>query len=165
MLNLSDPSQPSHIILQFPQPETAKHNDSSKVFFVVLQTSCMLFLLFQKTSQYLVWPPFALHGTLVHATHDVCYLPCRAKTGIHPWGEHLNKVPEAIECEHLPTQLQSGVGPRWGGRSCRWDSVRRSLQIFSGYANQLLQQHLFGLQLHAEMRAKTKVLHLYICSL
>ncbi len=36
------------------------------------------------------------------------------KTGIHPFREHLSKVPEAIECEHLSTkvgyedELQSG---------------------------------------------------------
>ncbi len=39
------------------------------------------------------------------------------KTGIHPVREHLSKVPDAIECEHLPTQvgyddeLQSGRDP------------------------------------------------------
>ncbi len=39
------------------------------------------------------------------------------KTGIHPWREHLSKVPDAIECEHVPTQvgyddeLQSGWDP------------------------------------------------------
>ncbi len=39
------------------------------------------------------------------AIHAVCYLPCTVKTGIHPWREHLSKVPDAIECEHLPTQV------------------------------------------------------------
>ncbi|XP_040214319.1 interferon-induced very large GTPase 1-like [Rana temporaria] len=40
------------------------------------------------------------------------------KTGIHPSKEHLSKVPDAIECENLPTQvgyndeLQSGGGPK-----------------------------------------------------
>ncbi len=51
------------------------------------------------------------------AIHAVCHLPCTVKTGIHPWREHLSKVPDAIECEHLPTQvgyddkLQSGRDP------------------------------------------------------
>ncbi len=36
------------------------------------------------------------------------------KTGIHPFREHLSKVPDNLECEHLSTQvyyddeLQSG---------------------------------------------------------
>ncbi len=48
------------------------------------------------------------------AIHSVCNLPCTVKTGIHTWREHLSKVPDAIKCEHLPTQvgydyeLQSG---------------------------------------------------------
>ncbi len=51
------------------------------------------------------------------AIHAVCHLPCTVKTGIHPWREHLSKVPDAIECEHLPIQvayydkLQSGRDP------------------------------------------------------
>ncbi len=51
------------------------------------------------------------------AIHAVCHLPCTVKTGIHPWREHLSKVPDAIECEHVPTQvgyddgLQSGRDP------------------------------------------------------
>ncbi len=49
--------------------------------------------------------------------HAVCHLPCTVKTGMHPWREHLSKVPDAIECENLPTQvgydneLQSGRDP------------------------------------------------------
>ncbi len=48
------------------------------------------------------------------AIHAIFHLPCTVKTGIHPWREHLSKVPDAIECEHLSTQvsyddeLQSG---------------------------------------------------------
>ncbi len=44
-------------------------------------------------------------------------MPCTVKTVIHPWREHLSEVPDAIECEHLPTQvsyddkLQSGRDP------------------------------------------------------
>ncbi len=51
------------------------------------------------------------------AIHAVCHLPCTVKTGIHPWRENLSKVPDAIECEHFPTQvgyddeLQSGRDP------------------------------------------------------
>ncbi len=41
------------------------------------------------------------------AIHNVCHLPCTVKTGIHPWREHLSKVPDVIECEHLPTQVGS----------------------------------------------------------
>lgn len=159
LLNLSDPSQPFHTILQFPQPETAKHSDSSWSFFFCCFSDKLHVISALSENQ----SPFALHGMLVRSTHDVSYLPCRAKTGIHPWSEHLTKVPEAIQCEHLPTQLQSGVGPRWGGRSCRWASVRRSLQIFSGYANQLLQQqHLSGWQLRTNIRAKTSVAFIYL---
>ncbi len=39
------------------------------------------------------------------AIHTVYHLPCTVKTGIHPWREHLSKVSDAIECEHLPTQV------------------------------------------------------------
>ncbi len=51
------------------------------------------------------------------AIHAVCNLPCTVKTGIHLWREQLSKNPDAIECEHLPTQvdyddeLQSGQDP------------------------------------------------------
>ncbi len=67
--------------------------------------------------------------------HAVCYLPCTVKTGIYPWREHLSKLPDAIECEHFPTQvgydneLQSGSRPRWGWRACRWASLRRFLTV------------------------------------
>ncbi len=67
--------------------------------------------------------------------YSICHLPCTVKTGIHPWREHLSKVPDAIECEHLPTQvaydneLQSGRGPWWGWRACRWGSLRRFLTV------------------------------------
>ncbi len=39
------------------------------------------------------------------AIHAVCHLPCTVKTRIHPWREHLSKVPDAIECEHLPKSV------------------------------------------------------------
>lgn len=64
-----------------------------------------------------MWSPFASHGMLVRSIRTVCHLPCRVKTGIHLWSEDLSKVPDPIECEHLPTQvghnkqLQSGVDP------------------------------------------------------
>ncbi len=32
----------------------------------------------------------------------ICHLSCTVKTGIHPWREHLSKVPDTIKCEHLP---------------------------------------------------------------
>ncbi len=66
------------------------------------------------------------------AIHAVCHLPCTVKTGIHPWREHLSKVPDAIECEHLPTQvgyddeLQSGRDPDEDDEHAdelRWDSL------------------------------------------
>ncbi len=52
-----------------------------------------------------------------NAIHAVCHLPCTVKTGIHLWREHLSKVLDTIECEHLPTEvsfddeLQSGRDP------------------------------------------------------
>ncbi len=71
-------------------------------------------------------PPLATQSTTLTSanrspsqrhTYAVCHLPCTGKTGIHPWREHLSKVPGAIKCEHLPTQvgydneLQSGRDP------------------------------------------------------
>lgn len=35
-------------------------------------------------------------------------------TRIHPWREHLSKVPDAIECEHWPTQV-SYANKLWSG--------------------------------------------------
>ncbi len=49
--------------------------------------------------------------------------PCTVKIGIHPWREHLSKVPDAIECEHLPTQ----VG--YDDEACRLASLRRFLTV------------------------------------
>ncbi len=69
------------------------------------------------------------------AMHAVCHLPFTVKIGIQPWREHLSNVPDAIECEHLPTQvgyddeLQSGRDPRWGWRSCWWASLRWFLTV------------------------------------
>ena len=48
------------------------------------------------------------------AIHAVCHQSCTVKTGIHLCREHISKVPDAFECEHLPTpvsyddKLQSG---------------------------------------------------------
>ncbi len=73
--------------------------------------------------------------TPLDAIHAVCYLPCTVKTGIHPWREHLSKVSDTIECEHLTTQvgyddkLLSGSRPRSGRRACRWASLRRFLTV------------------------------------
>ncbi len=83
------------------------------------------------------------------AIHAVCHLPCTVKTGIHPWREHLSKVPDAIECEHLPTQvgyddkLQSGRDPNEDDEHADelpWDGFWQFVQKFFGYANRLLQQ-------------------------
>ncbi len=83
------------------------------------------------------------------AIHAVCHLPCAVKTGIHQVREHLSKVPDTIECEHLPTQ----VGYDDKLQSCRdpdeddeyadelpWDGFWQFVQKFFGYANRLLQQ-------------------------
>lgn len=43
-----------------------------------------------------------------------CHLPHTVKTRIHPWWEHLSKVPGAIECEHWPTQV-SYANKLWSG--------------------------------------------------
>ncbi len=84
-----------------------------------------------------------------HHTHAVCHLPCTVKTGIHPWREHLSKVPDAIECEHLPTQvgykdeLQSGRYPDEDddhADELPWDGFWQFVQKLFGYANWLLQQ-------------------------
>ncbi len=54
---------------------------------------------------------------------------------IHPWRKHLSKVPDAIECEHLHTQvgyyneLAVRSRPWWGRRACRWASLRRFLTV------------------------------------
>ncbi len=69
------------------------------------------------------------------------------KTGIRPWREHLSKVADAIECEHLPTQvgyddeLHSGRGPDEEDEHADelpWDSFWQFVQKFFGYANRLL---------------------------
>ncbi len=66
---------------------------------------------------------------------------------IHPWREHLSKVPDAIECEHLPTQvgyddeLQSGRDPDEDDEHAdELDGFWQSVQKLFGYANRLLQQ-------------------------
>ncbi len=83
------------------------------------------------------------------ATHAVCHLPCTVKTGIHPWREHLSKVLDGVEGEHLPTQvgcddeLQSGRDPDEDDEHAdelSWDGFWQFVQKFFGYANRLLQQ-------------------------
>ncbi len=90
------------------------------------------------------------------AIHAVCHLPCTVKTGIHPWREHLSKVPDSIESEHLPTQvgyddkLQSGRAPDEDDEHADklpWASFWQFGQKFFGYANWLLQQ-LSGWQMY-----------------
>ncbi len=80
--------------------------------------------------------------------HAVSHLPCTVKTRIHLWREHLSKVPDAIECEHLPTQvgyddeLQSGRDPDEDDQHADelpWDCFWQLVQKFFGYANRLLQ--------------------------
>ncbi len=70
-------------------------------------------------------------------------------TGIHPWREHLSKVPDAIECEHLPTQvgyddeLQSGRDPDEDDEHADelpWDGFWQFMLKFFGYSNRLFQQ-------------------------
>ncbi len=92
------------------------------------------------------------HKQIAHphdALHAVYQLPCSAKTGIHPWREYLSKVPDAIECEHLPTQvgyndeLQSGRDPNEDNKHADElpsDGFWQFVQKFFGYANRLLQQ-------------------------
>ncbi len=72
-----------------------------------------------------------------------------SETGIHPWREFLSKVPDAIECEHLLTQvgyddeLQSGRDPDEDDEHADefpWDGLWQCVQKFFGYANRLLQQ-------------------------
>ncbi len=89
-------------------------------------------------------PPWATRSTRWHQQtahphniiHAVCHLSCTVKTGIHPWRDHLSKVPDAIECEHLPTQvgyddeLQSGWDPDEDDEHvCRWAFLRRFLTV------------------------------------
>ncbi len=40
---------------------------------------------------------------------------------------HLSKVPDAIECEHFPSQF--GYDNECGRRACRWASLRRCLTV------------------------------------
>ncbi len=83
------------------------------------------------------------------AIHAACHLLCTVKTGIHPWRELLSKVPDAIECEHLPTQvgyddeLQSGWDPDEDDEHADelpWDCFWQFVQKLFGYVNRLLQQ-------------------------
>ncbi len=61
--------------------------------------------------------PQPRHQRTAHPHDAIHLLPCTEKTRIHPWREHLSKVPDAVECEHLPIQvsyddeLQSGRDP------------------------------------------------------
>ncbi len=51
--------------------------------------------------------------------------------------EHLSKVPDAIEYEHLPTQVGYGYEH---ADELPWDGFWQFVQKFFGYANRLLQQ-------------------------
>ncbi len=81
--------------------------------------------------------------------HAVCHLACTVKNRIHSWRQHLSKVPDAIECEHLPTQvnydneLQSGLDPDEDDEHADelpWDGFWQFVQKFFSYTNRLLQQ-------------------------
>ncbi len=66
------------------------------------------------------------------AIHTFCHLPCTVKTGIHPWREHLSKVPDAIEFAHssrLRRRTAVRSRPRWGPQACRWASLRWFLTV------------------------------------
>ncbi len=65
------------------------------------------------------------------------------------WREHLSNGPDAIECEHLPTQvgyddeLLSGRDPDEDDKHADelpWDGFWQFVQKFFGYTNRLLQQ-------------------------
>ncbi len=98
------------------------------------------------------WVTTSQHKQTAHphdAIHAVCHLPCTVKTRIHPWREHLSKVTDAIECEHLPTQvsyddeLLSGRDPDEDDEHADelpWDGFWQFVQKFFGYAKRLLQQ-------------------------
>ncbi len=102
---------------------------------------------------FVIWlDPQHWHQQTAHphdAIHAVCHLPCTMKTGIHPWREHLSKVPDAIASEHLHAhvsyddELQSGWDPDEDddrADELPWDGFWQFVQKFSGYANRLLQQ-------------------------
>ncbi len=89
------------------------------------------------------------HEVMVVDEWHNSHLPCTVKAGIHPWREHLSKEPDAIKCEHLPTQvgyddkLQSGRDPDEDDEHADelpWDGFWQFVQKFFGYANWLLQQ-------------------------
>ncbi len=105
--------------------------------------------------------PTATMGHSIHnidiskpLTHTTPYMrsaicPVQWKPGIYPWRELLSKVPDAIECEHLPTQvgyddeLQSVRNPDEDDEhkdELPWDGFWQFVQKFFGYANRLLQQ-------------------------
>lgn len=61
--------------------------------------------------------PHRHHGPLDSTTlrsanlsATVCHLPCPEKSQIHPWREHLSKVPDAVEFEHLITKVSNDDG-------------------------------------------------------
>ncbi len=87
-----------------------------------------------------------LTHTTLYTLSAICPV---VKTGIHPWWEHLSKVSDAIECEHLPTQvgyddeLQSGREPDEDDKHADelpWDGFWQFVLKFFGYSNRLLQQ-------------------------
>lgn len=75
-------------------------------------------------------PPWAAQSTTLTSakrsptrSRTRCHLPPSWKTRIHPGREQLSKVPDAIECEHWPTQVGYANKLRsrtwWGRRACR----------------------------------------------
>ncbi len=84
-------------------------------------------------------------------THTTPYMPSALYD--QNWDSSVKRtphvVPNAIECEHLPTQvsydeeLQSGRDPDEDNEHADelpWDGFRQFVQKFFGYANRLLQQ-------------------------
>ncbi len=64
--------------------------------------------------------------------HDAIHTVYRTvKNGIHPWREHLSRLPDGIKCEHDIVRWRTAV------RSKR---RRQFVQKLFGYANWLLQQ-------------------------
>lgn len=63
------------------------------------------------------------------------------ETKIHPWRQHFYKVPEALEGDHLATQVDF-QWPWWGWQAHKfpWDAFWQFMQKFFDRANQLLHQ-------------------------
>ncbi len=99
-------------------------------------------------------PYHNLTATMGHSIHNIDI--SKPLTHMTPytlsaiwWREHLSKVPDAIECEHLPTQvsyddeLQSGRDLDEDDEHADelpWDGFWQFVQKLFGYSNRLLQQ-------------------------